>query len=215
MKIGIIGSGHIGATVGQLWTRAGHEVLFSSRHPEQLSELLRDAGANARAGSIREAADFGEVVLLSVPWRAVEEALAAAGSLAGKIVIDTTNQFAAGGVQPLPGGISALEFNARRARGARLVKAYNTLTSGFLAQSAGRSGQQRVVMPYAGEDAQARQVVERLIAESGFDPFDVGGWSEAYLIEPPRRPGAFYGEEWHLDTARTLLNQLTQREKRE
>ena len=215
MKIGIIGSGRIGATVGTFWAKAGHSVLFSSRHPEQLTELAKEAGPHTRTGSIQEAAEFGEVVLLSVPWGAVEEILATVGSLHGKIVIDTTNQYAAGGVQQLPGGISALEFNARRIKDARLVKAYNTLTSGFLAASAGRNGQSRVAMPYAGEDVQAKQVVARLISESGFDPFDVGGWSEARFIEPPRRPGAFYGEEWNLETAHALLSQLTGDQEKE
>jgi 8-hydroxy-5-deazaflavin:NADPH oxidoreductase len=209
MHIGIIGAGHIGATVGKLWAKAGHSVLFSSRNPEQLTELVKVAGPNTHAGSIQEAAEFGEVILLSVPWGGVEGALTAAKFRNDTIVIDTTNQFSTGGLQHFPGGISALEFNARRAKGARLVKAYNTLTSGFQAESAGRGGQQRVAMPYAGEDVQAKQVVARLISDSGFDPFDVGGWSEAHFIEPPRRPGAFYGEEWNLDTARALLSQLT------
>ncbi|GHO72338.1 hypothetical protein KSD_01090 [Ktedonobacter sp. SOSP1-85] len=215
MHLGIIGSGHIGATVGKLWAKAGHSVLFSSRNPEQLAELVKVAGPNTHAGSIQEATEFGEVVLLAVPWDGVEEALAAAKLRNGAIVIDTTNQFSAGSLQVFPGGISALEFNARRAKGARVVKAYNTLTSGFLAKVAGRSGQQRVAMPYAGEDAQAKQVVARLISESGFDPFDVGGWSEAHFIEPPRRPGAFYGEEWQLDTARAVLGRLTGYQEKE
>lgn len=213
MNIGIIGSGHIGGTIGGLWAKAGHHVLLSSRNPEQLTELVNAIGPNARAGSIREAAQFGEVVLLSVPWAGVEEAIAAAGSLDGKIVIDTTNQFARGGVQQLPDNISAVEFNARRIKGARLVKAYNTLTSGFQAQSAGRSGPQRVAMPYVGEDAEAKRIVAGLIIDSGFDPFDVGGWAEAHFMEPPRRPNAFYGEEWHLDTAQALLNQLTGKQR--
>ncbi len=208
MNIGIIGSGHIGGTVGRLWAKAGHHVLFSSRNPEQLTGLVKSVGSNARAGSIREATEFGEVVLLSVPWSGMEEVLAAAGPLNGKVVIDTTNQFTPNGLQQFPGGISAAEYNARRVKGARLVKAFNTLTSEFQAEAAGRSGQQRVAMPYVGEDVEAKRVVAALITDSGFDPFDVGGWSEARFIEPPRRPHAFYGEEWDLDTARALLAQL-------
>jgi 8-hydroxy-5-deazaflavin:NADPH oxidoreductase len=213
MKIGIIGSGHIGSIVGRLWAQAGHSILFSSRHPEQLTGVVATITGDVRVGTIGEAAQFGNVLLLSVPWVGVEEALAAAGSLSGKIVIDTTNQFTATGLQLLPNGRSAAEFNARRAQGARWIKAYNTLTAGFQAESAGRTGSERVVMPYAGEDSDAKRIVATLIRDSGFEPFDVGNWAEVHWIEPPRRPGAFYGEEWHLDTARTLLAQLTAHEK--
>jgi predicted dinucleotide-binding enzyme len=211
MKIGIIGSGHIGSTVGALWIKAGHEILFSSRHPEHLTALVAQLGPKAHAGSIAEAVAFSDVLLLSVPWGGVAEAIGAAGSLAGKIVIDTTNQYGRGGLEHFPNGISALEFNAHRMPGAKLVKSYNTLTSGFQASAAGRTGPTRVAMPYAGENADAKQVVAGLITDSGFDPFDVGGWKEAHFLEAPRRPGAFYGEEWHLDTAAELLAQLTKR----
>lgn len=211
MRIGIIGSGRIGGTVGRLWAQAGHEVFFSSRHPEDLTDLVAQAGRGARAGTIREAAEFGDVILLSVPWGGVADALAAAGPLQGKILIDTTNQFSSGGLEQLPNGMSAAEYNSRRAAGARLVKAYNTLTAGFQAQSAGRTGADRVAMPYAGEDSEAKSIVASLINDSGFAPFDVGGWDTVHFMEPPRRAGAFYGEEWNLDTARGLLEQLTGR----
>jgi len=207
MNIGTIGAGRIGGTVGRLWAQAGHHILFSSRNPEQLADLVKAVGPNAHAGSSREAAQFGEVLLLTVPWPAVEEALSAAGPLHGKIVIDTTNQFAAGGLAQLPHGMSALEFNSQRANGATVVKAYNTLTAGFQSEAAGRSGPERVVMPYAGQDAAAKQVVAQLISDSGFEPFEVP-WEFVHAIEPPRRAGTFYGEEWHLDTARALIAQL-------
>ena len=208
MNIGVIGSGHIGGTVGRLWAQAGHSVFFNSRNPEDLTDLVRSVGANAHSGTIQEATDFGEVVLLSVPWGGVQEALDAAGSLDGKIVIDTTNQFSPNGVVQLPGGISALEFNQQRAKGAKLVKAYNTLTAGFQASSAGQQGVDRVVMPYVGRDANAKQVAAQLINDSGFEPFEIP-FELVHAIEPPRRPNAFYGEEWHLDTARALVAQLS------
>jgi predicted dinucleotide-binding enzyme len=98
-------------------------VLFSfARDPQALVQLSAGVGPNARAGTPRQAATFGEVVMLSVPWSAIDEALAQAGSLAGTIVIDTTNQFGPHGVQELPGGISAAEYNQRRIPQARLVK---------------------------------------------------------------------------------------------
>jgi 8-hydroxy-5-deazaflavin:NADPH oxidoreductase len=209
MRIGIIGAGHIGSNAGRLFAVAGHEVLFSfARDPKDLSARAEAAGPRTLAGTPSEAASFGEVVMFSVPWRTIDEALAQAGSLRGKIVIDTTNQFGSSGVVELPGGMSAAEFNALRMPGARLVKAYNTLTAGFQAESAGRTGPDRVVMFYAGEDAEAKQVVAQLIEESGFTAVDMGGWDTVRFMEAPRRPGAVYGEEYHLPEARAFIKSI-------
>jgi 8-hydroxy-5-deazaflavin:NADPH oxidoreductase len=103
--------------------------MFSSRHPEQLAELARAAGNGAQVGTIREAATFGPVILLSVPWTGVEDALVEADPLDSKILIDTTNQWTPADLEHLPNAMTASEFNARRARGARLVKAYNLICS--------------------------------------------------------------------------------------
>ena len=209
MHIGIIGAGHIGGNAGRLFAAAGHEVLFSfARDPQALAERAAAAGAGASAGTPAEAAAFGEVVMLAVPWRTIDEALGLAGSLEGKIVIDTTNQFGPNGVLTLPDGLSAAAFNARRMPGARLVKAYNTLTAEFQAEAAGRTGPDRVVMFYAGEDADAKQVVARLIEESGFAPVDMGGWETVRHMEAPRRAGAVYGEEYHLPEARAFVARI-------
>ena len=197
MRIGIIGSGNIGANAGRLFARAGHEVLFSfSRDPATLARAVAAAGPTARSGTPREAAGFGEVVFFAVPWRAIDDALTAAGPLDGKIVIDTTNQFGPGGPLDLPDGLTAAEVNARRMPGARLVKAFNTLTAGFQAAAAGRAGEERAALFFAGEDAAAKTVVAALIAQIGFAPVDVGGWAEARISQAPRRPGAVYGEEY-------------------
>ena len=209
MRIGIIGAGHIGGNAGQLLARAGHEVLFSfSRDQAKLDALAQASGPNAHAGTPREAVAFGDVVMLSVPWTTIATALAEAGDLTGKIVIDTTNQFGPGGVAAIPAGMSAAEFNARRMPGARLVKAYNTLTSGFQAQAAGRQGADRVVLFYAGEDVAAKRVVAQLIDDSGFAPVDMGGWDTVRFMEAPRRSGAVYGEEYHLPEALAFVAQL-------
>jgi predicted dinucleotide-binding enzyme len=211
MKIGIIGSGNIGGNAGRLLARAGHEVLFSfSRDPQTLADAAAAAGPLARTGTPREAVAFGDVVMLSVPWGVIDEALAQAGSLDGKIVIDTTNQFSRGGVVDMPGGISAAEYNQRRMPGAKLVKAYNTLTAGFQASSAGRTGPDRVVMFYAGEDPQAKATVAALVNDSGFTPVDMGGWATVRYMEAPRRPGAVYGEEYHLEEALEFVVRVAQ-----
>lgn len=205
MKIGIIGAGHIGGNAGRLFVKAGHEVLFSfSTDPAKLAALATSVGANARAGTPAEAAKFGDVVMLSVPWGTIDEALTAAGPLDGKVVIDTTNQFGRGGMEMLPDGLSAAEFNARRMPGACPVKSYNTLTAGFQAEAAGRRGAERIALFYAGEDAEAKRTVAGLIADSGFEPVDLGGWAQVRLMEAPRRAGAVYGEAYHPAEAREI-----------
>lgn len=207
MHVGIIGSGRIGGNAGTLFAKAGHKVLFSySRDPAKLEALAAEAGSGASVGTPRQAAEFGDVVVLSVPWRLVDEALEAAGGpeiLDGKILIDTTNQYGPGGIEEVPGGISAAEYNTRRSE-ARLVKAYNTLTAGFQAAAAGRVGPDRVTIFYAGEDARAKRTVAGLIDDSGFEPVDVGGWGEVWIMEAPRRDGAVYGEEYRPAEAREI-----------
>jgi 8-hydroxy-5-deazaflavin:NADPH oxidoreductase len=130
--------------------------------------------------------------------------LAEAGSLAGHVVIDTTNQFTPGGVLPLAGQTAA-QVNQARMPGASVVKAYNTLTSGFQATAAGRTGPDRVVMFLCGDDAHAKALVSGLIEDSGFAPFDLGGLADAAVMEAPRRQGAVYGEEFHYADAVQLF----------
>jgi 8-hydroxy-5-deazaflavin:NADPH oxidoreductase len=205
MNIGIIGAGRIGGNAARFYVGSGHKVKLSfSRQPETLQTLAEELGDNASAGTPREAVEFGEVVFFSVPWGTIDEALQQAGSLADKIVIDTTNQFGSGGVETLTDGMSAVEYNSRRMLGARLVKAYNTLTSAYQAEVAGRTGADRIAMFYAGDDADAKRVVAGLILDSGFEPVDLGGWAEVSLMEAPRRPGAVYGEAYHPDQAREI-----------
>ena len=202
MRIGIVGAGRIGGNAGRLFAGAGHEVMFSgSRDQAKLDRLAADAGG-ARTGSPREAVEFGEVVMFSVPWRAVDDVLAQTGSLDGKVVIDTTNQYGEGGLEQLPK--PAAEVNAERMPGARLVKAFNTLTSGFQGEAAGRG----VAMFLAGEDAEAKRLVAGLIGDIGFEPVDVGGWAEVPIMEAPRRDGAVYGEEYSSADGRRIAEAL-------
>jgi predicted dinucleotide-binding enzyme len=209
MRIGFIGAGRIGGNAARLYVQAGHEVLLSfSRDAAALQERAAGLGQSARAGTPAEAAAFGEVVFLSVPWPLVGDAVAAAGGLDGRIVIDTTNQFTPDGLADLPAGRTAAQVNQERMRGARLVKAYNTLTSGFQVQAAGREGPDRVVMFMCGDDTEAKRTVGGLIEDSGFTPFDLGGLADAAPMEAPRRPGAVYGEELHLDEARDYAARL-------
>jgi 8-hydroxy-5-deazaflavin:NADPH oxidoreductase len=206
VRIGVIGAGRIGSNAARLFAQAGHEVLVSySRDPERLQALA--AGIGARAGTPREAAEFGEVVMLSVPWRLLDDVLAEVGPLDGRIVIDTTNQFGTGGWEDL-GGRTAAQVNAQRMPGARYTKAFNTLTSGFQEQAAGRTGPDRVVMFLCGDDEEAKRVVAGLIDDAGFTPVDMGGTADAAPMEAPRRRGAVYGEEVHEDEARAFVARL-------
>jgi 8-hydroxy-5-deazaflavin:NADPH oxidoreductase len=195
VKIGIIGAGRIGGGIARQLAGAGHQLLLSfSRDQANLDELAGRFGPAASTGSPADAVGFGEVVVVSVPWGALPLALEQAGPLTGKIVIDTTNQF---GGPPLPSqGQTAAAFNAARMPGARYTKSFNTLTSAFQAQAAGRSGDERVVQWLCGDDAAAKEVVAGLIEDAGFVPVDLGGTAGCAVMEAPRRPGAVYGEEY-------------------
>lgn len=200
MKIGIIGAGRIGGGIARQLAGAGHQVLLSfSRDRASLDRLAAEIGAAASVGSPADAVGFGEVVVISVPWSTLPSALEQAGSLAGRIVIDTTNQF---GAPPLPAeGQTAAAFNAARMPGARYTKSFNTLTSAFQAAAAGRSGDARVVQWLCGDDAAAKEVVAGLIEDAGFGPADLGGTADCAVMEAPRRPGAVYGEEYRVADA--------------
>lgn len=203
MQIGIIGAGRIGGGLAAQLAGAGHRVMLSfSRDPAKLAELAGRLGESVSVGSPAEAVRFAEVVVVSVPWSVVPEALAQAGPLTGKIVIDTTNQF--GSPQP-PDGQTAAAFNAARMPGARYTKSFNTLTAGFQAEAAGRSGDERVVQWLCGDDPDARRVVAGLIQDAGFVPVDLGGTAGCAVMEAPRRPGAVYGEEYRAADAAAVV----------
>lgn len=181
MKIGVIGSGRIGGTLVSLWVKAGHEVLFSSRHPEELAELAAQLGPRAKAGMPREAAAFGDVVLVSVPYHAVPQiGRDFAKELAGKVVLETGNPY------PSRDGEMAVTARARGTGttsaeflpGVRLVRAFNTIPYYDLRSEAHRSGE-RVAIPLAGDDQQALEVASRLVQDAGFEPVVVGPLSRA------------------------------------
>jgi predicted dinucleotide-binding enzyme len=205
MKIGVIGAGRIGGNVARQALRAEHEVKVSfSREPSTLSDLARELGERASSGTPGEAVEFGDVVVVSVPWDAIPQALEQAGDLGGKVVVDTTNQFGSG---PMPSpGQTAAAFNAERMRGARYVKSFNTLTSGFQAEAAGRSGEERVVQWMCGDDASAKELVGTLIEDMGYVPVDLGGTATCSVMEAPRRPGAVYGEEYRAVDAPAVVS---------
>ena len=181
VRIGIIGAGHIGGTLARLWVQAGHEVLLSSRHPDELKPLAAALGPRARVGTPREAALFGPVVLISVPYAATPQiGRDLKAELAGKIVLDTGN--------PYPSRDGEMAVAARRAGtgvasaqflpGVRLVRAFNAINSGDLKSEAHRKGE-LVAIPLAGDDAQALEVAQRLVRDAGFAPVVVGSLASA------------------------------------
>ena len=196
MRIGIIGAGHIGSNCARRFVVSGkNEVMLSfSRHQGKLEAQAREIDEKSSAGTPQEAVQFGEVVVLSVPWDTITEALRQAGSLAGKIIIDTTNQF--GSVALPPRGQTAAEFNAARMPGARYTKSFNTLTSRFQTQTADRPKDQKVVQWICGDDGEAKRIVAGLIEDAGYVPVDLGGTKNCQVMEAPRRKGAVYGEEY-------------------
>ncbi len=203
MKIGMIGAGRIGGNCARQAAKAGHHVMLSfARDPAKLESLREEIGENASISSPADAVAFGEIVIFSVPWSAIPEALAQAGDFAGKVVIDTTNQFGSG-LMPQPGQTAAA-LNAQRMRGARYVKSFNTLTAGFQKQAAGRDGATRVVQWVCGDDPAAKQLVAGLIQGMGYVPVDLGGTATCEVMEAPRRPGAVYGEEYRAQDAQAV-----------
>jgi 8-hydroxy-5-deazaflavin:NADPH oxidoreductase len=185
MKISIIGAGNVGGTLGTGWASRGHEVVFGVRDAgdSKVKELLARTSGKARAANVRDAVTRAEVVVLTVPWPAAQDALRDAGDLGGKILLDCTN--------PLTPDLSGLtvghtssgaEQVAAWAAGARVVKIFNTTGSSNMENSEYREG--RPMMLYCGDDAQAKKVAAQLAAELGFDPYDVGPLTEARLLEP-------------------------------
>jgi predicted dinucleotide-binding enzyme len=184
MKIGIIGSGNVGGALGGRWSKLGHEVVFGTRNPQgaEVQQLAARASGKTSAASLADAAREGEVLLLATPWPATEQVLAGLGDLNGKILIDATNPF----LPDLSGlatrsDTSGGEQVAGWARGAKVVKAFNTVGSNIM-QDPGFDGH-RPVMFYCGDDAPAKQVVNRLIGELLFEAVDAGPLARARLIE--------------------------------
>jgi 8-hydroxy-5-deazaflavin:NADPH oxidoreductase len=203
MRIGIVGSGRIGGNCARQFAKGGHEVKLSSRDPSKLESLAEEIGAAASVGTPAEAADFGQVLVFAVPWAGFDDAVAAAGDLDGKILIDTTNQY---GSSEMPAeGETAASFHAGRVDGARYTKSFNTLTSEFQAETAFRPEAERIVQWVCGDDEEAKSVVIGLISDAGYVPMDVGSNADAAVMEMPRRPGAVYGEEYRLSDAEKVV----------
>ncbi len=175
MKIAILGSGNVGTALGDGWSAKGHNVVYGSRSPEKESDR------NRKFASIADAIAQSEVVVLAVPWNAVE-AVVSKHNLAGKTVIDCTNPLTSSLELAVGFTTSAGEIVAGLANGARVVKAFNT--TGFRNMRDPQFGAIRLTMFYAGDDDSAKQVAKQLIADIGFDPVDAGPLKSARYLEP-------------------------------
>ncbi|KQT60139.1 NADP oxidoreductase [Methylobacterium sp. Leaf456] len=175
-KIGIVGAGNIGSTLGRLWLKAGYEVFFSSRHPEELKPLIEELGPKARAGTPAEAIAFGNAVLIAVPYKAYPElGKENAAALKGKVVIDAGNAVKArdGEIydEVEKNGIGAV--SAKYLPGARIVRAFNAANYKLFLKNAGRP-EPRMAVPIAGDDLTALETARTLVTDAGFDPVVVG-----------------------------------------
>lgn len=187
MNIGIIGSGNIGATAARLFAEAGHDVAISnSRGPESLRELVDGIGTHARAATVEEAADVGEVVLVAIPLFAYGTLPAA--QLAGKIVVDANNYYPGRDGQMDFGGLTSSEAISKHLPGVRLVKAFNTMYYETLATAGSESEEDRLVLFVAGDDEEAKVTVSRLIREIGFSPVDTGSLADGGRRQRPGSP---------------------------
>jgi predicted dinucleotide-binding enzyme len=184
-KIGVIGSGNVGSALGRVWARAGHPVMFSSRHVEDDERLAADIGANARAGTPAEAAAFGEVLLFAVPYGALPElGQALKDAIEGKVVIDACNPFPKrdGDIAEKAREKGAGLMSAELLPGARIVRAFNAVGAARMGQVHEEPG--KVGMPIAGDDEEAVEVASNLIREIGFEPVQVGGLMMGRYLMP-------------------------------
>jgi predicted dinucleotide-binding enzyme len=204
-KIGVIGSGKIGGTIGGLWVKAGHPVMFSSRHPEKLKNLVAGLGSLAQAGSVAEAIAFGDVVFVAVPYGALPQiGRDYTAALKNKITLDACNAVAARDgaiaeeVEQNGIGVTSQKYLA----GTRLVRAFNTMSYMIFAHEANRPAP-RLAVPIAGDDPEAVQIAAGLVRDAGFDPVVVGKLADARRFQ---RGNPGYGQPVSAAELRQKLN---------
>ena len=187
MRIGILGSGLMGAKLGTIFARAGHEVVFSySKSERKLKRLAREARGNARAGTPAEAACASDVLLLAVHWSRVHDVLKQAGDLSGKVVVSCSLPMNADDTElAIARTSSGAEVLAKKVRPARFVAAFGTIPSEVLFRVfRAKRKPRRPSLVYYGDDRVAKKVAVRLIRDVGFDPVDAGPLKVGRYAEP-------------------------------
>ena len=189
MKIGIIGAGNVGGTLGRILTQKGHEIVFGVRDPQssKVQAAVDSTAGKAIAASVREAASHGDVLILATPWNATQEALVSAGNLTGKIIIDATNP-----LEMTPAGLaagltigyttSAAEEIAQWAPEALIVKAFNNIGASCFENL--QFGSQTATAFICGDDVEAKKIVTNVAQDIGFEVIDAGDLKQARLLEP-------------------------------
>jgi predicted dinucleotide-binding enzyme len=180
-RIGIIGSGHIGGTIGGLWVKAGHPVMFSSRHPDELKDMVAGLGALAQAGPVDKAIAFGDVVFIAVPYGALPQVgRDNAAALKGKIMLDACNATAArdGAIAEEVERDGIGVTSQKYLPGTRVARAFNTISYMTFAKEANRPDP-KMAVPIAGDDPEAVRVASGLVRDAGFDPVVVGKLADA------------------------------------
>ncbi|UAB80637.1 NAD(P)-binding domain-containing protein [Marixanthomonas sp. SCSIO 43207] len=196
MKIGIIGSGNIGGNLGKHWAKAGHEVLFSSRHPDQLQDIAREAGNNAKAVSLNEAWEAkADVYLLATPFKAIDELSEVyAGEYSDRVIIDATNPYPERdgemAQEVRDSNRNASEYTAMKFNTARTAKAFNTIYADHLKDRAFRDTD-KLAIPFAAQDEKSKQVTQQLIEDIGFDSVYVGALKDSKNMDPDQ---SLYGK---------------------
>jgi 8-hydroxy-5-deazaflavin:NADPH oxidoreductase len=183
MNIAIVGPGKLGSGLAKLWTKKGHTVTLTfSRDPAKLERVAAETGA--RAASVADAVASSNVIVLATKWAVVPDAIAQAGSLEGKVILDCTNTMTprktADGAPELR---SCAEVLATMAPGARVIKTFNQAFEQLLHAESRRFGDQRPTMFYCGDDAAAKQVTAALIDDTDFEPIDAGPLENARYLE--------------------------------
>ncbi|MFB9055817.1 NADPH-dependent F420 reductase [Mariniflexile ostreae] len=208
MKIGIIGSGNIGGNLGKHWAKAGHQVLFSSRHPKSLNSLVKEAGENATAVSVTDAFESeADVYVLAVPFKALDEiAEQFAGEYGNKVIIDATNPYPErdGEVaeKVRKANYNASEYTAMKFSTASTAKAFNTIYAEHLRDGAFRESN-KISIPFAAQDQASKALTKRLIEDIGFDALYVGNLSDSNIMDPNQ---AIYGKSLKQKELKALVD---------
>src|SRR5688572_10146675 len=188
MKIGIVGSGRVGGTLGRVWANAGHQVMFSSIDLEHDKKLAAEVGPNASAGTPREAAKFGDVLVVSVPYHALPAVGKDLGELLkGKIVLDTSNPIESrdGEIVKWAMQKGAGLASAELLPGSRIVRAFSAV--GYMRMAEAAKSQPRMGMPIAGDDPKAIEIVSGLVRDIGYEPVLIGNLAMGRHLTP-RQP---------------------------
>jgi 8-hydroxy-5-deazaflavin:NADPH oxidoreductase len=193
-RIGVIGSGNIGGTIGGLWVKKGHSVFFSSRHPDELKDMIAKLGSLAKAGTVEEAVVFGDVLFIAVPYGAIPQiGKDYSAKMKGKVMLDACNAVStrdgavAEEVEQNGIGVTTQKYFP----GVRIVRAFNTMSYMVFAREANRPDP-KLAIPIAGDDPQAVQIAAALVRDAGFDPVTVGTLADARRFQRGQ-PG--YGQQ--------------------